>query len=340
MHEPGRSSFARPREDIVISLCLSDLPVREATFATIRQLAARLDAAYRFREIILVVDEARRADFLPLVEEIADVRLFVVRKGTEYYQRRVIAAEEAIGDVVVIGNVEELAHMDLLGFIAMAETSGAITLAHRSARRPVKDALSLPFVALGRLAGFKVHPGDFQTMAMPRSQLNTVLAHEEPRLSLRFPPRDARLALACFPVDVDIPSRSARFDIGRRAMLLQNLLVYLTPAILSLVMVSSALLALVGIAYGAYILGAVVMVEALAPGWLTTNVMLAVTAVFMGLSMLGLSLGLQHLLRQNSRRHAETGFDEVNRIDLFRKVASDLNVEVESEPVPLRRGEG
>jgi hypothetical protein len=338
MHEPARSAFARPREDIVVSLCLADLPVRPATFDVIRSLAAELDAAFRFREIILVVEDTHRAAFLPLIEELTDVRLFVVRKGTEYYQRRVIAAEEAIGDIVVIGNIDELAHVGPAGFIALAEQTGAIALAQRGTRRPVKDALALPFVALGRLAGFKVHPRDFQTMAMPRSLLNTVLAHDEPRLSLRFPPRDARLPLASFRADADIPSRSAWFHLRRRAMLLQNLLVYLTPAILSLVTLSSALLALVGLAYGAYILGALLMVESLAPGWLTTNVMLAVSAAFMGMSMLGLSLGLQHLLRQNSRRSADTGFDEVNRIDLFRKVVGDLNVEVDSDPQHPRPG--
>jgi hypothetical protein len=331
MHEPARSAFPRPREDIVVSLCLADLPVREATFATIRTLAAQVDAAFRFREIILVVEDTHRAAFLPLIEELADVRLFVVRKGTEYYQRRVIAAEEAIGDIVVIGNVEELAHVGPLGFIALAEESGAIALAYRGTRRPVKDALALPFAALGRLAGFKVHPRDFQTLAMPRSLLNTVLAHDEPRLALRFPPRDARLPLAAFRAEVDIPSRSARFHLRRRAMLLQNLLVYLTPAILSLVTLSSAILTLLGLAYAAYIVGALVVVDSLAPGWLTTNVMLAVSAMFMGMSMLGLSLGLQHLLRQHSRRSADMGFDEVNRIDLFRKVVGDLNVEMDSD---------
>jgi len=68
-----------------------------------------------------------------------------------------------------------------------------------------------------------------------------------------------------------------------------------------------------------------------APGWLTTNTMLAVSAVFMGVSTLGLSLGLQHVLRQNARDKGERVSEEVNRIDLFGKVSADLNVELESE---------
>ena len=95
MREPPVTAFTQRREDVVVPACFSDLPATPRTFTVLRQLAARLDTQYRFREIILVVGDSAREAFLPLVEEIADVRLFVVRRGTEYYQRRVIAAEEA-----------------------------------------------------------------------------------------------------------------------------------------------------------------------------------------------------------------------------------------------------
>jgi len=95
--------------------------------------------------------------------------------------------------------------------------------------------------------------------------------------------------------------------------------------------VSSTILTLVGLAYAAWIVGAVLLVESLAPGWLTTNAMLAVSAVFMGFSTLGLSLGLQHLLKQQRRLKGAAVPEEVNRIDLFQQVAFDLNVVLESD---------
>jgi hypothetical protein len=338
MREPDPRQFEKPREDVVVSVCLSDLPAKESAFQAVRSLAETLDQAYRFREIILVVDDKQREAFLPLVEQVCDVRLFVVRQGTEYYERRVIAAEEAIGDLVLIANVDEIQHMDVLSFLAQAEQTGAITLANRGARRPIKDCLALPLIALGRLAGFTVNPSDFQTMAMPRTLLNKLLGHDEPRLALRFPPRDPTLPLSHFRTDRNVAARSAFLDLSRRAQLLQTLLVYLTPTILSVVAISSTLLALVGMAYTLYIIGVVLTVSELAEGWLTTNIMLAVSAGFMGLSTLGLSLGLQHLLRQHSKRKSDRVFEEVNRIDLFGKVASDLNVELESDVASLRRG--
>lgn len=331
MHEPKAESFAKQREDTVVSVCFATPPPKRQTYETIRKIAERLDQVYRFREIILVVEAHEKEAFLQLIEEVSDVRLFVVRKGTEYYERRVIAAEEAIGDLILIAQEDEAAHLDVCAFLDHAEQSNAIALANCGKSRPLKSLLSWPFIALGRLAGFAVYPSDFQSIAMPRTLLNHILAHDEPRLALRYPPRDPRLALASYKTSQEVSSRSAFKDMGRRIQLLQTLLVYLTPLILSVVAMTSGLLTLVGLAYAAWIVGAVVMVESLAPGWLTTNTMLAVSAVFMGVSTLGLSLGLQHLLRQQARDKGERVSEEVNRIDLFGKVAVDLNVELESE---------
>ena len=331
MHEPAPESFTKQREDTVVSVCFATPRPSKKTFETIRNVAETLDTTFRFREIILVVETHEREAFLPLVEEVSDVRLFLVRKGTEYYERRVIAAEEAIGDLVLIAQEDEVAALDVLAFLERAECANAIAIASQDKSRPIKAVLSWPFVALGRLAGFAVYPSDWQSIAMPRTLLNHILAHDEPRLALRYPPRDPRLPLAGFTADTNVTSRGAFKDIGRRMQLLQTLLVFLTPIILSVVAISSTFLTLVGLAYAAWIVGAVIVVDTLAPGWLTTNTMLAVSAVFMGVSTLGLSLGLQHVLRRNARDRGERVSEEVNRIDLFGKVSADLNVELESE---------
>jgi len=262
---------------------------------------------------------------------VPNTRLFVVRRGTEYYDRRVIAAEEAIGDLVILGNLDEIAALDVLAFLDFAERENAVTMAFRPERRPFKRLAAWPFIALGKLAGFNVDPSEWQSIAVPRTLLNLLLAHDEPRLALRFPPRDPRLPREWFRTAAKVASRTAFNGIGRRLALLQTLLVYLTPTLLSVVAISSTILTLVGLAYAAWIVGAVLLVESLAPGWLTTNAMLAVSAVFMGFSTLGLSLGLQHLLKQQRRLKGAAVPEEVNRIDLFQQVAFDLNVVLESD---------
>lgn len=335
MREPDTTQFRKPREDVVVSVCFSELAATPATFAAIRDLAATLDAAYRFREIILVVEDTQREAFLDIVREVPNTRLFVVRRGTEYYDRRVIAAEEAIGDLVILGHLDEIAALDVLAFLDFAERENAVTMAFRPERKPFKRLAAWPFVALGKLAGFNVDPAEWQSIAMPRTLLNLLLAHDEPRLALRFPPRDPRLPREWFRTAAKVASRTAFNGVGRRLALLQTLLVYLTPTILSVVAITSALLTLVGLAYAAWIVGAVLLVDQLAPGWLTTNAMLAVSATFMGFSTLGLSLGLQHLLKQQRRLKGVSVPEEVNRIDLFQQVAFDLNVVLESDtPAP------
>lgn len=331
MREPDATQFRKLREDVVVSVCFSELTATPAAFAAIRDLAATLDSVYRFREIILVVEDSQREAFLDIVREVPNTRLFVVRRGTEYYDRRVIAAEEAIGDLVILGNLDEIAALDVLAFLDFAEAENAVTMAFRPARRPIKRLLAWPLIALGKLAGFNVDPAEWQSIAVPRTLLNLLLAHDEPRLALRFPPRDPRLPREWFRTDVNVASRTAFMGLGRRVHLLQTLLVYLTPTLLTLVAVSSALLTLAGLAYAAWVVGAVVLVDRLAPGWLTTNAMLAVSATFMGVSTLGLSLGLQHLLKQQRRLKCDLVPEEVNRIDLFQQVAFDLNVVLESD---------
>jgi hypothetical protein len=330
MLDPATVTPLPLREDIVVSVCFADLAPSPAAFDAVRALAERLDAVYRFREIILVVEDSMREAFLPLVEDVRELRLFVVGPASDYYERRVIAAEEAIGDLVLIGAADEIGQIDALAFLDHTEAVDAVTLATRERHSRLTTALTLPIIAIGRLAGFKVNLNDLQTIAMPRTALNQLLAHEEPRLALRFPPRDPRVPFNCLRIDARRIARSRATGLARRLQLLQTLLVYLAPTILSLVALASSLLALLGLAFAAYVVGAFLLVDDLAPGWLTTSAMLTVSAVFMGVSMLGLSLGMSHVLRQIGRGGTARMAEEVNRIDLFGKVRNDLNVELES----------
>ena len=324
---------AKPREDILVSICFSDLPATKAAFTTVRDLAQRLDARFRFREIILVVDHNGHEDYLPLVEQIADLRLLTVRQGNSYYDRRVIAAEEAIGDVVLIGNFDEIPHIDLLEMLEQAAVQNIVLLATRSNRHSVRSSLATPIIALGRAAGFKVNLNDLQTIALPRSQLNQVLSHSDPELALRFPPRDPRLPLSFFSVDGNVPFRGGFHQFKRRIQLLQKLLVYMAPILLMLVTLSSAALTLLGFGYAVYVVVVWISLDNLASGWLTTSAMLSLSATFMGISILGLSLGLQQVLNHmsKSKSNLEKIAHEINRIDLYGKVASDLNVDLDRD---------
>jgi len=327
---PDHPPVAARREDILVSVCFGDLPVDADTLEGVAALARQLDARFRFHEIVVVAAESHKDALLALVRRVENLRLLTVRDGTPFYRRRVIAADEAIGDVVVMANAVELPHLDPVAMIERAADDQKMVLAARAAGL-VDRTLAGPLVALGRLAGFKVSLRDLQTMAVPRTLLNQLLAHPDPDLALRFPPRDVRLPLAFAAATSGMPTLREAGQKGRRLALLQKLLVYVAPSLLMTVTMASALLAVIGFVYAFYVLGAWIVVEDLAPGWLTLSAMLSLTAFFLGVSIMGLSLGLQQLLARAGRDGFDGVASEINRIDLFGQVASDLNVDLERE---------
>lgn len=327
---PDHPPVAARREDVLVSVCFGDLPVDADTLDGVAALAHQLDARFRFREIVVVAEEARKDALLALVRRVENLRLFTVRDGTPFYRRRVIAADEAIGDVVMMANASELPHLDPIAMIERAADDQQMVLAARAAGM-LERTLASPLVVLGRVAGFKIGLRNLQTMAVPRTLLNQLLAHSDPDLALRFPPRDLRVPLTFAAAAAGMPALRQVGQHGRRLALLQKLFVYVAPSLLMAVTLTSALLAVTGILYAFYVLGAWIVVEDLAPGWLTLSAMLSLTAFFLGVSIMGLSLGLQQLLARAGRH----GFDgvacEINRIDLFGQVASDLNVDLERQ---------
>lgn len=329
MSEHNSDANQKPREDIVVSVCFSDFPASLDAFSKLETLVRCLDRRFRFREIVLIVDDTRYEDYLPLVSKVSELRLLSVRPGNSYYERRVIAAEESIGDIVLITNFEEISHVNIVDMLEQGSERDIAILATRSVHNIGRKMVSSPLIALGRVAGFKVSLNDLQTIVLPRTHLNQVLSHSTPELSLRFPPRDPRFSLSFYSVEGRIPFRRGSGTLRRRLQLLRQLLVYLAPSLLSIVALSSVILMLLGMFYGAYVLGVWFFVDGLTPGWLTTSAMLSLSAVFMGVSTLGISLGLQQVLEQGRKDGFETVVHEVNRVDLFGKVASDLNVDLQ-----------
>jgi len=315
------------REDVLVSVCFGDLTANAVSFDAVASIARQLDERFRFREIIVIADESKQKAYLPLVRRIENLRLLTVRDGTNFYRKRVIAADEAIGDVVLMTNAAELEFVDSINMIERAANDQCAVLSIRAASLGER-ALAAPLVALGRTAGFKVGLQGLQTLAVPRTLLNQLLAHPDPDLALRFPPRDAHVPLSFAEASPSMPATREAGQLPRRLALIQKLLVYVAPKILVLVTLASALLALIGLGYALYVLGVWIMLDDLAAGWLTVSAVLSLTAFFLGVSIMGLSLGLQQLLARTDRNSFDGVASEINRIDLFGQVASDLNVDL------------
>ncbi|SFT11684.1 hypothetical protein SAMN04488040_3250 [Sulfitobacter marinus] len=317
------------RDDVLVSVCFGSLHPEPTTFKAVSRLAQELDQRFRFREIIVVADDAHRDAFLPLVHQVENIRLIVVPERTAFYQRRAIAADEAIGDVLLLTNSVEIAHLDVVAILERTADNQCAVLPIRKDAR-MSRTLVAPLVAIGRIAGFNIGTGGLQTLALPRTLLNRLLSHPDRDIVLRFLPRDVSIPICHFEVASGMPSVREAGQWKRRLALMQRLLAYLAPTLLMIVTLNSALLTILGIVYAIYVLGAWVVVDDLAAGWLTLSAMLSLTALFLGISITGLSLGLQQLLARRGRDEFDSVATEINRIDLFGQVSSELNVDLES----------
>lgn len=312
----------RPREDILVSVCLTEAPIDADALAQLEMLMAQLEQRFRYFELLVAID-AEQGDAETLRGLGANLRILTLRTGISFYRRRAAVATEAIGDVVVLTTPAELALFDIPHMIDDAIVSSAIIVGRRGQTRMLDPALS----ALGRGAGFRVSTRDMRTAAYPRTLLNRLLAHPDHRLALRFAPIDAGVPVREHPPKSLLPRpREGRLQ---RLKLLHRLLISSAPAVLTVVALGGLLSAGVACIFTIYVIVVWATFDFVEPGWLTTSLALSMTAMFLGIAFLGLSIGLQKLLEAVSIATDDDVVGEVSSIDLFGKVIEELNVEVE-----------
>lgn len=317
------------REDILVSICLSDMPPTPAALANVAEFASLLDARFRFREIVLVTKASEQKAFLPLVKAIPNVRLFVVREGLSPYHERVVAASEAIGDVVLLAGPEQFGTLDHIAMIEAAASEGRIIVGLRDGPRGLRRVLTLMLTAAGRAAGFLAGLQNGPTIAVPRTLLNPLLEHSDPDLALRFIPRDPAFPVATFAPKPGKSLPAETRSITRRLGLIAKLVLHMAPNALLIVTLASGLLTCLGVAYAVYVVGVCVFLPVIEPGWLTISTMLSLTAIFLGTSIFGLSIGVQRILSLLRHDTSDSVAQEVNRTDLFGQVAFELNVDLD-----------
>lgn len=191
-----QESKPRRREDILVSVCFGELVLSEETSEKVRVLAAQIDAACQFWEFVFVVFVDEAEAYEQLVCDIVNLRLVKVRRGSDFYQRRAVAASEAIGDVVVLTTTAELNYLDVPAIIDRANADGCIVICQRDSNNLLSRIIAWPLALIGQGAGFNVDIRDLLTIAFPRTLLNQVLTHMDRDLALRFPPRDGALPFA------------------------------------------------------------------------------------------------------------------------------------------------
>ena len=88
------------REDVLVSVGFVEPAEGPEASRAIAEIACALRDRFRFWEILILLDVDQVPAHLPLVRDVENVRLLQMRHRTGFYRRRVLVAEEAIGDVV------------------------------------------------------------------------------------------------------------------------------------------------------------------------------------------------------------------------------------------------
>jgi hypothetical protein len=311
------------REDFLVSVCFTDATIDVTAEARLREFAGALNAAWAYCEILIVSDTVANDRIDALLADIPNMRFLRTRGLSESYRRRVIGASEAIGDLVVLGALDEVAHLDIPGMLVEAAETGAVIVARRDESAVLLDGL---LSLLGRSSGFHVQARDMQTAVLPRTLLNRLLARPDRLLSLRFMPRDGGVPVRYSPLTS--AGRPVRVGgVGRRLAIIQRLLVHSAPMVLNWISLLSILAVLGGLSFTVYAICVWLLVEPVQPGWFTTSLAISMTALFLGVAIFGLASGLLKLIELVTPDALDDVVDERGHADLFARIVSDLNVE-------------
>jgi hypothetical protein len=321
------------REDVLVSLCFSDAPSSDHDVALIVKAAKLICSRFRYWEILVVVSvNTSSGRYLErCLKEVQNIRVLKVRASSRYFPTRVVAASEAIGDVVILTSFPEAPVVEYIALINIALEHDTVVICTREGRN-----VSSPFLnVLWAISGFRISSNYMHTTAFSRTALNQILAHPERDLALRFPPRGEgfpvhELAIKNFH---QIANESHKFR--RRMGLAYRLTVNSAPMVLFGVATLSVGVVLVSMLYAIYAVLIWLFAKNVQPGWFTTSLMLSLTATCLGAALLGISMGIQRALEWLAPNPEDTIVDEAVNTNLFVE-SNDLNVDVETAPATQR----
>jgi hypothetical protein len=328
---------ARLRDDILVSVCFSDADDPDLARERVATVADALKRRYRYWEILIVNEIGREADFEEALIALPNVRYLSVVLGLDNTQRRVVAASEAIGDVVVLTSMHEVAGMDIPAMIDEADASGAVVLGQRRAAAVVEPLI----VALGRASGFRASTRDMQTAAFPRTVLNRLLGNPNPVLALRFPPRDNTVRVIrhapTIPISALRRARQAPSRFSTRSDLLMRMITDAGPTFLGTVALLSGLMLAGAALFALYVVVVYLTISNVAEGWTTLSLAISGMLGFLGAALFAICITLRKVAEIVRGREIDYLVAERSSVDLFDSVANALNVDTDGDAPATRR---
>lgn len=309
--------------DYFVSFCFVHKASVKAELAAIAELDDLAEKRLQYWELIYVVGEATRQVLEAAANELVkrrNLRVVLVRDQLGYYTKRMIAANEAIGDVVVLSSFDEISAGEVIALSHMAMSSKRVVLA----RLPSGKRSKLFYRLIGLVSDFRVDARDLKVIALPREALSSILTRPTAPLDLRFEPK--RGLASYVRREIEMSSANPHTSLSERLELLAELFSASAARFLSAFALVSTLAAAVAAAYGIYAIAVISFATNVQPGWFSQAIALSGTTSFLSFGLAVIALGIASLINRADRSSKNEVVEEIGKIAVYNPV-DKLNVE-------------
>lgn len=315
------------RSDILVSVGVIDESGPAATVPRLVSLAAGLEREFRYFELVYVVSESVRGELdaqAGAIAAIPNLRIIFTSEGTRFYRRRLIAAIEAIGDVVAIVDLDEVSLEHLVELLGEANRRKEVLLGRRPSRPPSSWSYSL----LSLVSRNRITAQAARTIVLPRELINTIVSRRSAALDLRFEPRSLLSRYGRFTIDGPGGKRArGRPALAGRYELFLEILICGVPRLLKAYAAIGFLVMAGAMLYGIYAVAVLLLRHHLQEGWFSTAITQAGSTAFIAGGVSVLSIAMTAIYERQHGGDDRIIVDEVTNTSFF-DAASDRNVEL------------
>ena len=311
------------RSDLLVSVGVVDLGGPAQTVPRLIALAEGLAAAFRYFEVLYVLPERRRHELDPLAADLArlpNLRVLLSGEGAGVYRQRLLAASEAIGDVVALLDLDDLPVADLALRLAEAHDHRRVLLGWATGRRAGRLSYSL----LGIVSRNHLTAQATRTIIIPRDLLGPIVARRSAALDLRFEPRSTPTRYVPMPVT---PQGRRNGRMLHRGELFTEILLCGAPRFLKAYAAIGFGVALGSLLYAFYAVAIILFRSHVQEGWFTTAIAQAGTTGFIAGGMSIMSIAFVSIYERLHGDDDRSLVDEISNTSFFDK-ATDRNVEL------------
>lgn len=313
------------REDILVSIALiNDGDIGE-TLGQVETIQQALSRRFRYFEVICVANESLRASFDNEGEKLSgftNLRIILVSDPTRYHQRRVIAASEAIGDVVALVDPEDFGAGQICELAEQCKDRNEILIGWGKASGLTSYARHV----LSAVSRHNLAAEAMRSIILPRQRLNEILARSSAVLDLRFEPSNAIFKYKRTPV---ANGRRRNSSLAQRYELLTEILIAGAPRYLKIYAASAFVVSFFAVFYAIYAILIISLRSDVQPGWFSNAMVQSGSVIFIAIGMSVLSLAMAGLIERLTGGENQAISGEISNIDFFDR-HNDLNVELGS----------